>query len=249
MAANLDGAMTPRPQSRTALSPLPETAAIRELLAAMKGTLSTLGQTFDTLNDQSAKVSSLGPTMVDTTQQIQLIRRQIRSQDKKQEARIKEVKRMVRDQLKNEITERMKPQIKEQIEAEITLQVAKQVTVQIKDHLPVSLEDQVADNKTQFEVVKHSLINSEARRLNSSLRSPRDLAEPLTVVLKANGQKSSFFPADLTTLFSYDLNMAKALVKDYGLLESEIRETNLNRFMSHIGIQFSLIAIPGRLSV
>jgi hypothetical protein len=45
---------------------------------------------------------------VDTTQQIQLIRRQIRSQDKKQEARIKEVKRMVRDQLKNEITERMK---------------------------------------------------------------------------------------------------------------------------------------------
>jgi hypothetical protein len=29
--------------------------------------------------------------------------------------------------------------------------------------------------------------------------------------------------------------MAKALVKDYGLLESEIRETNFNRFMSHIG--------------
>jgi hypothetical protein len=59
--------------------------------------------------------------------------------------------------------------------------------------------------------------------------------------------------------------MAKALVKDHGLLESEIRETNLNRFMSHIGelwtnngwlqqrmltqlvhigVQFSLIAIP-----
>jgi len=61
--------------------------------------------------------------------------------------------------------------------------------------------------------------------------------------------------------------MAKALVKDYGLLESEIRETNFNRFMSHIGefrmdeqqlrtyrwmvnapsyigIQFSLVAIP-----
>jgi hypothetical protein len=60
--------------------------------------------------------------------------------------------------------------------------------------------------------------------------------------------------------------MAKALAQDHGLLESEMRETNLNRFMSHIGelsdgkqlrrrrwlltllicvgIQFSLIAVP-----
>jgi hypothetical protein len=53
-----------------------------------------------------------------------------------------------------------RPQIQEQIKAEITLQVSKQVTVQIKDHLPVSLEDQVADSKKQFEVVRHSLINS-----------------------------------------------------------------------------------------
>lgn len=29
--------------------------------------------------------------------------------------------------------------------------------------------------------------------------------------------------------------MAKALVKDHGLLESETREINFNRFMSHIG--------------
>jgi len=151
---------------------------------------------------------------------------------------------MVRDQLKGQITEHMKPQIQEQIQTEITLQVTKQVTAQIKDHLPVSLEDQVADSKRQFEVVRHSLINSEARRVNSVLRSPRDLGEQLATVLKADGRKSEFFPADLRSLFSYDLKMSKALAKDYGLLESEVRETNLNRFMSHIGIQFSLIAIP-----
>jgi len=190
------------------------------------------------------KVSTLGPTMADTTHQIQQIRRQIRSQDKKQEARINDVKKMVRDQLKNHITEAMKPQIKEQVQAEITLQVTRHVNVQIKDHLPVSLEDQVADSKKQFEVVRHSLINSEARRVNSVLRSPRDLGEPLAIVLKADGRKSEVFPADLRSLFSYDAKMAKALVKDFGLPESEVRETNLNRFMSHIGIQFSLIAIP-----
>lgn len=53
-----------------------------------------------------------------------------------------------------------RPHIKEQVKAEITLQVSKQVAAQIKDHLPVSLEDQVADSKRQFEVVRHSLINS-----------------------------------------------------------------------------------------
>jgi hypothetical protein len=45
---------------------------------------------------------------LDTTQQIQAIRRQIRSQDKKQDARLKEVKRMVRDKLKDHIAEHMK---------------------------------------------------------------------------------------------------------------------------------------------
>jgi len=245
MAENRDGALTPRPQSRTThTDPQPDTAAIRDLLASMKGTLTTLGETFDTLNSQSAKVSSLSPKMLDTTQQIQAIRRQIRAQDKKQEARLTEVKKLVRDQLKGQITENMKPQINERIKEEIVLQVPKQVALQIKDHLPVSLEDQVADSKKQFEVVKHSLINSEARRVNSVLRSPRDLGEPLAVVLKADGHKSVFFPFDLRSLFSYDLKMAKALVKDYGLLDSDIRETNLNRFMSHIGIPFSLITIP-----
>jgi len=244
MAANMDGALTPRPPSRTAQTPLPDTAAIRELLTSMKGTLNTLGQTFDTLNNQSAMVSNLGPTMFDTTQQIQAIRRQIRSQDKKQDARLTEVKKMVRDQLKHQITEHMKPQMDEQIKEEIVLQVSKQVTAQIRDHLPVSLEDQVADSKRQFEVVRHSLINSEARRVNSVLRSPRDLGEPLAAVLKADGRKSELFPFDLRSLFLYDLKMSKALARDHGLVESEVRETNLNRFMSHIGIQFSLIAIP-----
>jgi len=151
---------------------------------------------------------------------------------------------MVRDHLKNQITEHMKPQIKEQIQTEITLQVDKQVATQIKDHLPVSLEDQIADSKKQLEEVRQSLHNSEARRANSVLRTPRDLSESLAVVLKADGNKSEFYPADLRSLFSYDLNTAKSLVKDYGLIQSEIRETNLNRFMSHIGIPFSLIAIP-----
>jgi len=251
MARHREGGLTPRPLSRMSqMSQGPpqqaDPAAIRELLDTMKGTLGALGQTFDTLNEQSNKVSTLGPTMHDTAQQIITLRRQIRAQDKKQDVRIQEVKRMVRDQLKIQIAESMKAQIQYQIKTEVAHQVAEQVASEIKDHLPVSLEDQITDSKKQFGDVKFSLINSEARRTNSVLRVPRDLGEPLAPVLKPNSTKSNFFPADLRTLFSYDLHMAQALVRDFELPQSDVREINLNKFMSHIGIQFSLVVVPVR---
>jgi hypothetical protein len=37
---------------------------------------------------------------------------------------------------------------------------------------------------------------------------------------------------------------ARALVRDYGLREHDVRERNLNRFMAHVGVQFNLIPIP-----
>ena len=86
------------------------------------------------------------------------------------------------------------------------------------------------------------------------MRIPRDLDEQIHPVAYAGGQKSEFFPANLRILFSYDrkhssylplctmwrddhdtVKTAKNLTRDYGLGESSIRETNLNKFMSHIG--------------
>jgi hypothetical protein len=54
------------------------------------------------------KTLTINATQHDTTHQIQAIRRQIHVQDKKQETRIKEVKKLMRDQLKDQITEKMK---------------------------------------------------------------------------------------------------------------------------------------------
>ncbi|EGO00682.1 hypothetical protein SERLA73DRAFT_71676 [Serpula lacrymans var. lacrymans S7.3] len=243
MSISFSGDATPRAQSRTSQESMAEATSIRDLLAAMKDTLGTLGQTFDTLNEQSAKISATAPTMQDNASQIQAMRRQVRAQDKKQEARIKEVKRMVSEQLKDQIIEHMKAKIQEQIKADIAKQVAQEVDVQIKDYFPVPVEQQMAQSKKELTAIQQSVENSEARRLNSNLRT-HNLDEPLAIVLKTNGRKSYIYPTSLRALFSYDGPKVKALLRDYELIEDEVRERNLNRFMSYIGIRFQLIPVP-----
>lgn len=208
----------------------------------MKSTLGTLGQTFDTLNSQSDRITSLGPT-VDSSRQISSLRRQIRHQDKKQDERVMEVKHMIKDVLKEHIANDMRAQIEEQIRAEIAMQVKQEVSAQIVEHLPISLQEQAEQSKRQLQDVKQSLVNSEARRANAGLRA-NNLDDPLVRVLKPDGTESKLFPADLRSLFGYDANTALELVKDFGLKEHDSRERNLNRFMAFIGIPFHLIPIP-----
>lgn len=238
-----NGQATPR-APRTPITPYPgaDTAAVRELLVMMKSTLGTLGATFETLNTQSDKFTNLGPS-VDSARQISLLRKQIKQQDKKQDARVTEVKHMIKDVLKDHIANDMRAQIEEQIREEIAMQVKKEVAAQIVEHLPISLQEQAEQSKRQLLEVKQSLVNSEARRANSVLRA-NNLDDPLTQVLKPDGTYSEIFPSDLRTLFSYDGETSLKLVRDFALQEHELRERNLNRFMAFIGIPFHLIPIP-----
>lgn len=76
------GTLTPR-TPRTPGTPFPtaNTQAVNDLLILMKSNLNTLGATFDSLGEQSAKVASLGPAL-DTAHQIHQLRRQMRNQEK-----------------------------------------------------------------------------------------------------------------------------------------------------------------------
>ncbi|EEB88905.1 hypothetical protein MPER_13068 [Moniliophthora perniciosa FA553] len=71
------------------------------------------------------------------------------------------------------------------------------------------------------------------------------LNDPLAVVLKLDGSKSKWYPADLTSLFAYDSDATAALLNDYDLQVDESLEINFNRFMAYIGIKHQLI--PGIL--
>ncbi|KAF8342713.1 uncharacterized protein EI90DRAFT_3115271 [Cantharellus anzutake] len=219
--------------------PVANTQAVNELLTMMKGTLNTLGATFDSLGEQSAKVASLGPAL-DSAHQIHQLRRQMRAQEKHQDARITDIRDFVKDDFKVQIADLMKEQIQDQIKNEIAMQTRAEVDSQITEHLPIPLHVQAQESQQQLTEVRVQLKNSEARRNNSHVKST-NLDEPLSAVLKKDGSESVLWPKTLRFLFSYELDQARALVKDFGLVEHELREGNINRFMAFIGIQFHLI--------
>ncbi|KAM5543128.1 hypothetical protein V8D89_003002 [Ganoderma adspersum] len=237
--SNAAAAATP-----VAVAPSVDTAAVRELLGMMKATLGQLDQTFRTLNEQSAQVKSLGPTMELAVAQLTSLQRQIKAQEKKQDVRADDIKRMIREDIKLSVADEMREQIRKQIPAEIAKQARQQIELQIHDVLPVPLQVQAQESRRYLGEVKQALENSEARRKNSVIRpSPNNLGDELAVVLRPNGAKSKLYPANLRSLFVYDYGKSKELVRDFGLHDHGVLEKNLNGFMAHIGIRFLLVPV------
>ncbi|RDX48027.1 hypothetical protein OH76DRAFT_1353164 [Lentinus brumalis] len=218
--------------------------AICDLLGNMKATYGTM-YSFRALNDQSEQVSKLGPTMDTAKEQLLVLRRQMKEHDQSQEGRVADVRRMIKDDIKVEAGNALRSQIHDQIKIEVAKQVKDQMDAQMHEHLPVPLTQQAEESRRQIVEVKHALENSEARRKNSGLRpSPSNMNDTLEVVLKPDGTKSTLYPANLRSLFSYDNVKARDLLKDFGLHDHGVLEKNLNRFMAHIGIRFELVPVP-----
>ncbi|KAJ6449630.1 hypothetical protein DFH09DRAFT_1299043 [Mycena vulgaris] len=227
MSSN-DGTETPRARTRD------ETENIRAAIGAMSQTLVDLEQSFSSLNEKSAELLTMGPGSQDALREIQALRKQIREENKKADKDIQKFKQIARDDVKVQIAASLRNEILDQIRMEVAAQVRQEVDLQIQEQIPISLGQQSMNNKTQLHVAKTSLTNSAARKKNSNLRI-QNLDEGLAPVLKADGSKGNLFPADLRSLLSYDSANIRDLVKDYGLLDDDVREVNLNRFLGHIG--------------
>ncbi|KAI0687435.1 hypothetical protein BC835DRAFT_404950 [Cytidiella melzeri] len=171
--------------------------------------------------------------MENASSHIDGLRRQIRRQDRKQQARMHEVMELIRQQLKDQATRQLQSHIQAEIRRELIAQVKEEVLVQIREHLPVTLEEQARESKGQLIEVKHALMNSEARRANSNLRTDNS-TDQLGVVLKPDGTRSDVYPHNLHSLFAYSDEMLIVLLKDHELVASEAREKNLNRFKAHV---------------
>lgn len=207
---------------------------LREIVGATKATMSTINQQFSTLHEQQAKIAALSPSMQDAAAKIEEMRRQIRRQDRRTQARMQEVKDLIQEQLKDQATRQLQAHIQSEIQSELARQVREQVELQLREHIPVTLEEQARETKRQLVNVKHALDNSEARRQNAILRTD-NLQDKLAVVLRPDGTKSGVYPHNLHSLFAYDDDMLKMLLRDHDLTVVDQREKNLNRFMAHIG--------------
>ncbi|KAH9922077.1 uncharacterized protein B0H18DRAFT_526907 [Fomitopsis serialis] len=227
----------------TSLNAIPslDVAAIWEMLGLMKGSLGTIGQQFQTLDEQSAKVDLLGPTKESLRKQAKDLEDEMKSTQDKREKTLQNVRSALKEQLKEKIAKQMKDHIKEQIRQQVPARVEVEVKTRISQHLPVPLTVQVDESRRQIDEVKHAFQNSEARRQNSSLRT-YNLDQSLAEVLKLDGKKSTLWPGNLRSLFNYSAAQARDLAHDYGL-GGPIgdRERNISHFMAHIGISFPLL--------
>ncbi|KAJ7647644.1 hypothetical protein FB45DRAFT_894020 [Roridomyces roridus] len=226
-----DGTSTPRQD---------DAGNIRAVIGAMTQTLSSLEQSFLSLNTASTQLAGIGPSSQDVLQDIQTLRKQVREGNKKGVREIEECNRVARDDVKQQIAANLKDDILEQIQKEIAAQVQQQVDVQIQEHIPISLKQQSTINKTRISEARISLTNSAARKLNAGFRV-QNLDESLAVVLRGDGTRGKLYPADLRSLLSYDAGSVRELNSEYELAVDEVREVNLNRFLGHIGILFEVV--------
>ncbi|KAG6855986.1 hypothetical protein H0H87_008666 [Tephrocybe sp. NHM501043] len=204
------------------------------LVNAMQSTLNGLETTLKTFNQQSNVFNACANTNLDRTTELQDLHTRLRNHRKAQNRHISGAKKTIRQDFKDAVTNRLRSDISARIRSEVALQVKGQVNVQIQEYIPVPLHQQVVNNKKQIHEVKVALINSEARARNSALETT-NLDEPLMPILKLDGVPSNLYPADLRSLFSYDLNMVKELVNDFEIEEDDSLQVNYERFMRHIG--------------
>lgn len=220
-----------------------KTCTREELMANMKSSLITMGQSLQALNENSAKVSTLGPTMKGAAAEIQQLHDRVKAQEEKEDKIVKAAKDMIQKKVKGQVANEIQDHIREQIKLEIALQVKGQINDQISSLFPITLRQQMDEAQKQIVDTKHALDNSKARQANSLLRSS-NLDDRLAAILKPDGTRSDVWPVDLRSLFNYDSLMVRVLLRDYGLFAQDTREGNLNRFMAHVGVPFQLVAVP-----
>jgi len=179
-------------------------------------------------------VTSSQDPLLEITKLRQILRRHDEAHSKKME--------VIRASFQKEIEEGSKiilEEVRSEIKATVDEIIRDEVEQQIGEHIPVPLKQQAEETKEQLRVVQASLQNSRSRSANSSLQAEH-LYEPLAIVLTPEGKRSRWWPADLGSLFAYDLKSARALVKDFGLMDSDQLQVNFQRFLVHIGTNIGL---------
>ncbi|KAI0674759.1 hypothetical protein C8Q78DRAFT_988588 [Trametes maxima] len=201
-------------------------------------------QTLNTLADQGSRISDLGPTMESAEKRIDALHKVIKDQDEEQTKRFKNIKDVIRGELKDQVISQAKERIKSQIPNEVERMVKEQISAQlVPHHLPKSLEAHVQDGRDQLSALNTALKNSGARRENATI-TYSDTGRKLAVVYKDDGNISEAWPNDLKSLLTYDAERVKQLVKDFDLYDHNNPTVNLNRFLSHIGVVDVSVATP-----
>lgn len=165
-----------------------------------------------------------------------------------QDMRIRQLRREVENDIKDDIFEMLEGDISVIIEESVTEGIQQEMTrIGSKPgmtKLVNRLRHIVEANDALLEDGKIHLENSRSRHSNSFLDLYDDFRKPIERIKRKDGDVSDLFPRSLKELFSYDSNKVLRLLEDYNLYSLERHSENLNRFLIFIGIN---VSIPDQL--
>ncbi|KAF7315180.1 hypothetical protein MIND_00032400 [Mycena indigotica] len=215
----------------------PELIAVGELVSAMKRVVNVLGTTFDSLDEQTERVTTLAPALK-ASEQLKKLREELSRQLMEQKLRSLEVRQMLDEAVKQSLSQQVTDHVKMVVAQKVKEKVAQELSMQI----PQRLRQGIKTHKRQILEVQCSLHNSEARQHNSVLgsnsltetlrpllrplptaeqspitRGPSPTATSATVIDEPSPTASPLFPRDLKSLFALKSEEAETLVKEYGL--------------------------------
>ncbi|KAF8633264.1 hypothetical protein AX17_004440 [Amanita inopinata Kibby_2008] len=171
------------------------------------------------------------------TKELDELKKKLAKHDEEQKKHIEDFKKKIREDITPRLQAEVKIIMKEQVATEVAQQVKAEVDEQMREHLPITLDKQIQDSKEHLARLRTALANSEARLKNSG-QKVEDWTEPLAVVLKEDGTKSSFFPVDSEALWFYKPKDLKRLLVDYNLEYDEASMgSNFERFVKFIGVR------------
>ncbi|KAG7449641.1 uncharacterized protein BT62DRAFT_598244 [Guyanagaster necrorhizus] len=167
--------------------------------------------------------------------EIEALRAAVKANGAKEQEQVGQVKNRLHEELKTEILDALRPHITSEIKSVIEKETKTQVDLKINNHISIPLATQEEETEEKLSEVRVSLANSKARIANAAI-TLEHMNDKLEVLLKKDGKRSKLYPADLTSLFAYNLDRVRELLQDYGLESDTNLRANLNRFIDYIGI-------------
>ncbi|TFK84843.1 hypothetical protein K466DRAFT_588565 [Polyporus arcularius HHB13444] len=212
-----------------------------ELMATMKRSLDSYGETLEALGKQVLETLDVGSDSK-VTEDVGVLRRHMRDMNTKQDQQLLEIQALMKEVLEKDVVNHLTELIESEVMKDIDALVDQEVARLLPDYIPEDLQEELRKDQRELEEVQKALYNSESRRANSTLRSHR-LHETVHDLYNVHGEKSSDFPRTLGEMFSISHEKAISMMEEFGAGEpSASRERNINRLMQTFGIQYQLVS-------
>jgi len=238
------------PRSDVAFTPDTDLSDIGELINGVRNSVVVLSQAFNDLQPPKSPklngdVSKPKPPPDDAAQQISALRKQLVAQDKTQEEHITKIRQLIQEVLMGQISSQLRKHLRDMVREQVGKTIRDSVAEQLAHRVPTGLAKQMAVHRDHMCIVKESLHNADARRINALIRST-SLSEPLKPLLRAGGGQSLHFPPTLVDLFAMPAPAIQSLMEEFDIhrVEDDPREANLNKIMLCFGVTLQMVPAP-----